>query len=572
MAKKRGNYEKSNFGISSNHSFKFSGPYVYYQRLMDKYESEPNKKLGKVMSNRLNAFTEESSNKENIASYFMNMANIEFNKEKKMLENYFETKINYSLNDKDFTKKLIITLNEALNIKDVFERNLQVLLNNNGQKNLISWFPTYFDKAFKQAWSYGIKTSDWNVPIHIPCIREVLKRVLKKQLPEDDEQLLEVITKILDTYLDDITRYAVVLMFDAGVETHVDKKYQTAYQEVAAAMKNMTKSAQQYICDLKEIFHLGEISDIFYTNIKDNNLGKITTKVSGHSHKNIHQTGGYNMESFINFTVNEVVSKGLSPKNAKRNIVKSYRTGDTGQKADVIFTIGINTNAVEKFLLENDFGTRVKDRDALQDLQKRVKDLKDGFIVYVNAKNYTVRSDFSSYGFSAGQAIKLRAFSDMLSGLIKDARLFTLGLMNTIPGAINEKNYDAMRTSMARTIATFLFDDFSTIGTEMKGDTGTNAIHLFSLQGIYVPLSWFFYQLAKAFGNKKGLTSGLVRVTINKPSQIKYPEPRKTRAALPEQYNNPGEAWRAQRDEALDQIKIQMHFLGAIKQLLSEFQ
>lgn len=556
------------FGSENIGEFSLNSKYVYYQRLLTDNNGENTTKyrnMGFAVRNQLMLFSQTMSDVQNISSFFSQMAQKEFEKEKAMLEKYFgATELNYYLGDKNAEKKIIDTLNAALGLKEVYERNLQVLLNNNGQKGLITWFPTYFNKAFKKAWSYGIKSDYGN---NVPCLRRKINNLFKKDFPKNDDIMREKIKNIISLYIDDITREAAILMFEAGVETRVDEKYQSAYQEMATALKELTSSAKEYIIDLKRVYHLDEISEIINAEInKEKDIKGVASKVGGKVSANIHQTGGYNMENYINFVVNEAVRKNFKATDNLKSI-KSYTTGDTGQKADTVITIGLNTSAIEKWLETQQFGTREKDRYALMNLQRRLKDLKGGFVVYTNVKNYKVDSDFRSHGFSAGQAIKLRAFSNMTHYLIKDGKYFTVAIMNTIPGALNDSNYESVKTAMARSVAAFLFDDFSTIGNEMS-QNATNAIHLFNLEGIYVPLSWFFYHLSQVFGNS-GDANTLVRVNIKIPKEIEFQTQEKQnywKQLFPEQ-----SAWRYQADLALDNTTIQMHFLGAIKELLSQF-
>lgn len=560
-----------NFSLGELDGIGLNGKYVYYQRLL-KNKNEEYRKLGITMRQSLLDFSEIASDPKNISAYFAQMARREFAKEEKMLREYFDAdKLNYYLEDKNAAKKIIDTVNAVLGIKDVYERNLQVLLNNNGQKNLITWFPTYFNRAFDAAWSDEGSQVDG---IILPKLNALMEERIKEEEPTDEAGFRKAVSAVINENIDEIVRYALILMFDAGVETHVDQQYQTAYRELLAATKKNSAASRQYIADIKQVYELDKITDILMENFDPEAQAKDfkakASKVKGKVGANIHSRGGYNLENYLTFVINEAFKSGLKT-GGNIQKVEAHSSGSTGQKADVIINIGLNTSAIEKWLESSTFGTREKDRAALTELQRKLKNFQDGFIVYTNVKNYTVNSDFERRGgFSAGEAIKLRTFAGISKQIIPDGKKFTIALMNTIPGALNDKNYGQVKTALARSIAAFLFDDFSTIGNDIK--QGANALHLFSLNGIYVPLSWFFYQLSLSFSNaeQKINSNGLVRITIKEPSEIEFP----TQAhQIAWQKKNGGQsAWRYQADEALDSTTITVHFLGAIKELLKDLQ
>ena len=76
---------------------------------------------------------------------------------------------------------------------------------------------------------------------------------------------------------------------------------------------------------------------------------------------------------------------------------------------------------------------------------------------------------------------------------------------------------------LTRTIATALFDDFNEIGSKTPKN-GTKSIHLMDLNGIFIPISWFFYLIAESFREfEASQIQGLIKVNISTPSQIEFP-------------------------------------------------
>ena len=186
----------------------------------------------------------------------------------------------------------------------------------------------------------------------------------------------------------------------------------------------------------------------------------------------------------------------------------SIATGATKQKADVMETVGIPIGEVENWINSHVFGDRAKNVQAIKDLQTKLKQFNDGFIIYVNSKNYTLNNAFKNGkvepdgdikigGFSAGSAITLDRFGEIADTLEVNADQLIRTCMQIIPGAIGENWRDEVEPLLVRAIATALFDDFNAIG--VVPPTGAQAIHILDLNGIMTPISFYFNLLADAF-------------------------------------------------------------------------
>ena len=75
----------------------------------------------------------------------------------------------------------------------------------------------------------------------------------------------------------------------------------------------------------------------------------------------------------------------------------------------------------------------------------------------------------------------------------------------------------------ARAIAGALFDDFDVSGHVSQ--TGAKVIHLLYLNGVYIPLSFYFDKLYHAFdeANKDFNRNSLIDVRITHPTSIQFP-------------------------------------------------
>ena len=67
-----------------------------------------------------------------------------------LLISKFGSSISGSYENENFAKELITALNTCLGIKKVFERNLALIKESKGQKNVMSFFPTYFEKVWER--------------------------------------------------------------------------------------------------------------------------------------------------------------------------------------------------------------------------------------------------------------------------------------------------------------------------------------------------------------------------------------------------------------------------------------
>ena len=91
--------------------------------------------------------------------------------------------------------------------------------------------------------------------------------------------------------------------------------------------------------------------------------------------------------------------------------------------------------------------------------------------------------------------------------------------MQLAPGAIygnSTEMREAIRLNLSKALANFLFDDYKMLGNDLL-DKGANAVHLFNLNGIRVPLSYFLAQAAEALAETAKATNGIFNISIHVP-------------------------------------------------------
>ena len=185
----------------------------------------------------------------------------------------------------------------------------------------------------------------------------------------------------------------------------------------------------------------------------------------------------------------------------------------------MIYTVGLPSNLITDWMEENVFGTRRKNVDAVQKLQQSLRQFDEGFIIYSNAKSYTLNKNFR--GYSAGSPIDLNAWDDMMHAINKKGRDLIFSVMQTIPGAIGEGREEEVNRMFARAISSALFDDFDVVGKEET--TSPKSIHILYLNGIYFPMSFYYDLLGKSFEEyNKQEVRRLIKVDIKRPEKIKF--------------------------------------------------
>lgn len=547
------------FGIESD--IDFNGQYVYYKRLLRSKE-EGNRQLGQTMSQKLLDFSTVTGDKQNISAYFKAMAESEYSKELALLTRLLGSEpTNYNFEDDKNGRKMIDTLNAILGLKEVYERDLEVLLSGDeNQRTVISFFSSYVRTCFNKAYKEGLKAEEECAAV--PCLS---KLILEKAKENPKTEIATLAKEVIQKYWIDIIRHAAKNTLRGTSKREDDKLFRQALRSLTAAQGKLSAEANRFVADLAKIFNLDDIIRVVTENLENGSDKEMRKKLdrffAGANKRKMWIYGGQALEAYISYITNEVVA-GTFGKNAT---IASRQSGGTKQKADTIITVDLDIGVVENWLETENFGTREKNRRAILGLQKQLANADDSFIVYTNTKNYSTEgTKFKRSGFSAGEPIKLDTFSSITSSIPKASQL-VVAIMNLTPGALNENNKQLVKDSIARAVATFLFDDFETIGNNMSADSGAKAIHLFNLNNIYVPLSWFFYHLSLAFGGTEK-TTGLVQVDLKFPKNIMFPTQQKQNAW--KRKNLGQSAWHEQASWALDNSTVAIHFLSSIQKLL----
>lgn len=536
--------------------------YVYYQRLLtDKItfgsgltSARLYEKANDVLTWRIT----EGSNARKIAEYFFSLRNGEYKKEVALLKTKFGQTIGgkYDSPNSDnhnIGRELIEAFNTTLNMKSIFERNLALIQQTEGQKQLISYFHTYFTHAWEA---------------HSPLIVEKIRQ---------SEYLLTSLEKAIEDainfYLNEMVRDALIEMFrDAKTESGIKngEKYQQAYAELLPALEDCTNQrGNDFINSFIKAYKLDELTQkLAEENI---NLQNIDAKVRSFNYgKKIKAQAGS-----LGGIASEILSVYVADiMHGIDSSYKGYHTGGTGQRADAMFTFDIPTQPIADWLAQNRFGHREENVKALKSLGKELETFDEGFIVYSNAKNWGLSTKFfkEKGGFSAGTPISLDTWDTLMHTARKKGRDLVFSALQLVqgadgkPGAIGEGRQEEISMMFARAISLALFDDFDTIGLAPRN--GVKSIHLLYLNGIYFPLSFYYNLLGEAFNeyaiNEETDISSLIKVDIDSPKML-YPTQKTQMEKAPN-----GGAWNIQSQNALKNTKVSYHFMRAYEKIMRD--
>lgn len=571
--------------------------YVYYERLKNNRDGY-SYLYGKIKPT-LSRYREEIGESVVDDSKVRAMAEAELSKEIKVLQDVFGTEIDASrflaggrLNDfKELYNGLTKAINSTLGIKEIYERNVTLIqtskkrfnkkgkLLKGGEKSIISHYETYLIQQ---------------IEIDLDDIAKGLEEVFNNLPP--NKSLEEAAKEFLQVRLRETCKQAALRMFSPERELELQaelelslspeelQKQREAYQELYFALSQEDSNSSPFVQQLYDIYKIQDVIEALTEEIDDS--GHIASRTRNDKGKygiandatfkqvnvDIHRRGGYTLEAFENFTVNTILKK-TGQKGG------SVWSGTTRMKADNIITLEIDAGRVARSLAESyqagsGSENRAKNVKAIEKLYDDLKDVRNGFIVYSSAKNYTYNDKFG--GFSAGKKQNISNFLEMMNDVSRSTRKNYKTLMGIIlqlaEDAIGEKvlNKGDIENLLAQNIALFLFDDFQTLGGESPGPT---AIHLMDLNGIYVPLSFILFLLADAIKFAKEDVSrvrNIVNVSIDVPP-ILFPKAKDQQKWQKKYKATAMDAWNEQRYQAQKSTTIRAHFLKNFQQIITSF-
>lgn len=195
-----------------------------------------------------------------------------------------------------------------------------------------------------------------------------------------------------------------------------------------------------------------------------------------------------------------------------------------------------------------------------------LSDMPETFVIYESTKAYSLGKNFR--GFSGGASQPLENLPQYLNGMgiAMDGEELVTALYNTMRGAIGEDYKDELKESTSRALSThlasFLFDDW-----QLVGKVDNQAIHMFNLDSVKVPLSYLLIATGTAMQQINENPSSYFHISVHTPSEILWS---KTGGHIDPFDESVGmiNYWDQQRSAALNGSTFSVKFLSNFKTII----
>lgn len=541
--------------------------YVYYQGLQVTRPA-----LYSAAVSRVSAVSAGLQSEEVYTSTISNLkalARNEASKEIALLVNVFgQEAASLPLNENTYPE-ILKGINAAMNMKGAVERALYRMNNlkkKNGESANSAITPdNFFSDYFLTAWNKNL-----------PDLRDRLASAAGQfalethQLISEDFKFkaVDMVEETLDKSVQDAIRALanskVFNSKDSDDANELDGVYKDLVQSMGSIQQGGTLAHSLYVkygldkfmdTMMEQIGRARKAKTISKKPFSRKQMEKILPKRNGGAHNRIR---GEAHEDFMKAIIEQVTSNVSNGFKGGRGSVLS--TGATKMKADLVIEYGLDMSSLQNAVNSEKNLENVEDAGEIRKVSlergkniiNELSKVNDSFVVMMSAKDYGKSTISSMQGFHGGDYSLDNIGA--LEQYVPNMRNVVFAVMNAGEGAVGA-NLDGVAASIAGAIGHLLFDDVATIGQDMTG-VGGRSIHLFSLNGVLVPLSFFLSQTAAAM---EGMSvQQMVKVKI-KPAATHYP-----------QYEpaNEGE-WAKERDMTLAQAKISVNFFARFLKVMN---
>ena len=436
------------------------------------------------------------------------LAEREKDKEDRLLDLFFN-EARAETNPRSVAERMQL-FNKIYQNKKIFQRNLQKIkeyeqhLTKQGKIDITAFFTNYLEDELKK-----------------------LDAVELSQLNQD--------------YFAEIVKRALVKAFHAADErSQADNEYALrSYEEFSNLVDSMSLD-NNYIQEITNLYFKTSIKKI-QAQIKKGR-GKTKEKPSNYISK---QKG---IHGSVFELTNELIYNTLG--------LDSKHTGGSGQKADHVLLYGAEIKAeLPDFAIEE--SVREHFITQYQTFYNQLEKVS-GQIVEVSDKNYDINSYwFKKNGFSAQSNFSIESLEKTLLayGLErKKVDNLVYALLNIGPDTLTSDT-TMVEDNISSLIAYFLFDDI-----DMDIGLKVDAIHLFNLNGVYIPLSSFLFCAYDAFFEANYSFDGFIKVEYE-PEDLEYEK----------QDYLVKQDWIDLRDKKKQQTKLSIYFLKNFAKFVSEY-
>jgi hypothetical protein len=555
---------KSSFAVEN-----MIGKYVYYDGLKITHPA-----LYSAARHRTQAITNALESKDTsskVVSNLLTLARSEAEKERALLVSVFGYEASsFDLNSPSAYADILKGINAAMNMKGAIERTIYRMNNlkkKNGEDSNSAITPdNFFANYFLTAWD----SESQKLEEKIDALAEATIPVVGEAIPDSFKATVE-------EYMDEAIKNAMNEALTKMINSKVMNKKDSNMTEEEKELKGIYKDLQNNLGRIRET---GTLADALYKkyNIDQflNNMLKgiqRTRKISRARDKvgskkdlekliprgsALSRVRGEAHEDFMKAIIEQVTS-GIKG-GFKGGVGSVLSSGATKMKADLMISYGLDTSRLNDIINMSKKDLNKKDGSQIRELSvekgKNIADelakINDGFVVMMSAKDYG-KTTISKMGGFHGGTYSLNNIG-ALEEYVPNMENVVFAVMNAGTGAVGA-NLDGVANTIAGAIGHLLFDDVATIGNVQKGSG--RAIHMFSLDGVFVPLSFFLSQVATSM--MELATSQMVKVRI-KTTSTHYSQ------LAPSTI----EQWNDERDSTLAQSKITVIFFRKFLKVLNE--
>lgn len=431
---------------------------------------------------------------------------------------------------------------------------------------------------------------------------------------ELDEMENKIVNDIFPKCVEKTIKEILTVNNKSGIEDKfggkkTDEEYAKAYEEIYAVFRDNKFFRDIFLDSVKTTFNMDSLRKIITDHkntIKEGKFSrkrgegikggtwarkalnvKTTSNVNG---KSVGSVGG-KFDEVFRMLISAALPQEVVLKNGS-TVIRENRAfvGDMSKMDGAeIFSmdIGVDGNMLQDLLGEYEKVTSSSENltethNALIRLNERLQDLPNTFVVYRSNKMYGIDNISKGGGFTAGtynlSHLESIMNSNANSGLNNFGRMnvhkFMRVICNTINGAVLDNNKFVvdywLQSYICESIASMLFDDWEQIGEDIMNESGAKSIHIMALEGVDIPVSVFLYGAAESFEELiiEDELDKIAKAKITSRPEILYPDPKSYEIGK-DANGNPAplvnEAWEKQRNDALEKIKVEVHFYKNFK-------
>lgn len=536
--------------------FSWDEGYVFYQSL-----SEPGRRAiwHKVYQSAMSSFKGARVNlghipsSKEVSAQLKTLGHLEQNKERAILEQILGCplgKANTVQDYSDIIKGINILYRHQPEFKALLTQIEQGRTKNRNKERGFSAF-SFFDSYFVTAFGEEI-IAHKNDPILYNAIINQDEEAWTQRLLSDD-----IAGRAIDKAIAKISESTdVINQEEYHLWTTVARLLEEVNAELNANFKAIVRSRLPLEAAAREAFTVAKQLDDGKITVKGT-TGKLRSVISAKNRElENRRLAGFLDELFTGMDVvldfnGQTTSYSATSIHPKSTMMKTDNitvfSTDVGADAEKIAKLMRNVSPISLEGAARQFETIVD----------RMANLKDSFFVMESAKVYSM-SNFR--GFAGGGARPVSQLPEYLSrmGAHVDAFDFVQTILNSAPGTIGEGERETIRDEVSHLIsahiAQFLFDDWTGIGNSIS-----NVIHVFSLDNVYIPLSFLLIGLGNAFETTS--REEYAKISFSYPKLLHTPKIKDTEVLT---------AWDEERRHAYEKTTFTVRFLANFKTIVSD--